>query len=56
MKREIVSKQYRHNGGFARVEQDPGGHLLVHCSGCRIEEYAAGMAPALGQLVAHVEK
>lgn len=56
MKREIVSKQYRHNGGFARIEQDNGGHLHVHCSGCRTEEYAAGMAPALGKLVAHVDK
>ncbi|MET7795670.1 hypothetical protein [Streptomyces decoyicus] len=56
MKREIVSKQYQHKGGFARVEQDNGGHLLVHCSGCRIEDYAAGMAPALAKLVAHVEK
>lgn len=56
MKREIVSKQFKHKGGFARVEQDRGGRLLVHCTGCRTEDFAAGMAPALAQLVAHVEK
>lgn len=56
MKREIVSKQFKHNGGFARVEQDAAGHFFVHCSGCRTEQYAAGMAPALADLVSHVEK
>ena len=55
MKREIVSKQFKCNGGFARVEQDRGGHLLMHCSGCKVEEYAAGMAPALKMLSDHVK-
>ncbi|MFJ8628903.1 hypothetical protein ACIRD3_39480 [Kitasatospora sp. NPDC093550] len=49
--RDIVSNQYRHAGGVARVEMDAAGHYFVTCSGCRSETYAAGMAPALGTLV-----
>ncbi|MGK4586013.1 hypothetical protein [Kitasatospora sp. HPMI-4] len=49
--REIVSNQYRHNGGIARIEMDRAGHLFVTCSGCGTEVYAAGMAPALAKLV-----
>ncbi|MFD7590696.1 hypothetical protein ACFV84_35260 [Kitasatospora sp. NPDC059811] len=49
--RDIVSNQFRHNGGIARIEQDSAGHLFVTCSGCRSEDYVAGMAPALGRLV-----
>lgn len=52
IKREIVSKQYQHNGGTARVEQDAGGHHYVTCSGCGTDQFAPGMAPALAQLVA----
>lgn len=54
MKREIVSKQFKHKGGMARLEQDRAGHLYMHCSGCRVEKYHAGMAPALSALSEHV--
>lgn len=53
--RQIVSNQLPHNGGIARVEMDQAEHLFVTCSGCRTEEYTAGMAPALAKLVAHTE-
>lgn len=54
MKREIVSKNFKHRGGFARVEKDRAGHLYMHCSGCKVETYHAGMAPALSDLSKHV--
>ena len=54
MKREIVSKRFKHAGGEARIEMDRAGHLYMHCSGCRVERYYAGMAPALGALSEHV--
>ncbi|WNI15720.1 hypothetical protein [Actinacidiphila sp. ITFR-21] len=50
-RREIVSKQFQHNGGTARVEQDAGGHQHVTCSGCGTDDFAPGMAPALSKLV-----
>ncbi|MEV7930573.1 hypothetical protein [Kitasatospora sp. NPDC088779] len=50
--REIVSNQFdEHNGGIARVEADQAERCFVTCSGCGTDEYAAGMAPALGRLV-----
>lgn len=54
MKRQIVSNQYQHQGGDARVEMDSAEHLYVHCSGCCTERYYAGMAPALAALADHV--
>jgi len=54
--REIVSEQFRHRGGFARVEMDQGEHFFVTCSGCQSEEYKAGLAPALAALVQHTEQ
>ena len=49
--RQIVSKQFQHNGGTARIEQDSGGHQYVTCSGCGTDDFAPGMAPALSKLV-----
>jgi hypothetical protein len=46
----IVSKQIKHKGGIARVEQDKEGFLFVVCSGCRSVTEKAGMAPALQEL------
>ncbi len=54
--REIVSKQFKHAGGFARVEMDRAEHYFVTCSGCQTEEYQAGLAPALAALVRHTEQ
>ncbi|GAB2696362.1 hypothetical protein [Kitasatospora kifunensis] len=53
--RKIVSNEISHNGGVARIEMDQAERFFVVCSGCRTEEYAAGMAPALGKLVEHTE-
>lgn len=52
--REIVSRQFRHAGGFAHVETDEAGHLFMTCSGCKVEEYQAGMAGAILLLTQHV--
>jgi len=55
--REIVSSQFAHEGGLARVEQDQAGHLFVTCSGdgsgCK-EHFMGCLAPALAALVDHV--
>ncbi|MDI5965748.1 hypothetical protein [Streptantibioticus silvisoli] len=50
MAREIVSAQFQHNGGTARVEQDHTGQHVT-CSGCGTDTPAGGMAPALSNLV-----
>lgn len=52
--REIVSRQFRHGGGFAHVEMDGVGHFFVVCSGCRTEEYEMNLAGALLHLGEHV--
>ncbi|GHH58388.1 hypothetical protein [Streptomyces candidus] len=54
-RRTIVSKERPHNGGIARVEMDRADHLFMHCTGCRTEEYRAGMAPALAALALHLD-
>lgn len=54
MKRQIVSKQMTHKGGVARIEMDSAQHFYLTCSGCRVEKYHAGMAPALAALSEHV--
>lgn len=51
MANAIVSKEFHHNGGTARVEQEPSGRLIVTCSGCNTIKPAPGMAPALSDLV-----
>lgn len=52
--REIVSRQFRHAGGFAHVEMDGSEHLFLVCSGCEVEEYQPAMAPAIVHLREHV--
>lgn len=52
--REIVSRQWRHKDGVARVEMDAAQHLQLTCSGCQVEEYQPNMAQALFKLRAHV--
>jgi hypothetical protein len=52
--REIVSDVVAtRDGRQAWVEMDAAGHLSVRCTGCRLDEYRAGMAPALAALVDH---
>ena len=54
--REIVSNVLDTAGGHsAWLQQDAAGHLSVRCTGCGLDEYAAGMAPGLGALVNHAE-
>ena len=51
MANTIVSKEFAHNGGVARIEQKPNGGLIVKCTGCNTEKPAAATAPALSDLV-----
>ncbi|RPE26595.1 RapZ C-terminal domain-containing protein [Kitasatospora cineracea] len=53
--RLIASRQYPHNGGVARIEQDSANRLYLTCTGagCTAETPIAGMAPALAALVEH---
>jgi len=51
---KAVSKEYKHSGGTARLEQDRTGGIRLVCTGCGINRPQPGMAPGLGELVKHV--
>ncbi|MFD5033630.1 hypothetical protein ACFWM0_24965 [Streptomyces sp. NPDC058405] len=53
--RYIVSKQAEHNGGTARIEMDAGQHHFLICTGCNINQFTPGIAPALAALDAHLD-
>ncbi len=52
--REIVSQVLTTAAGSeVWLEMDAVQHLTVRCSGCGLDEYAAGMAPGLFRVGAH---
>ncbi|MET9467768.1 hypothetical protein ABZY44_23795 [Streptomyces sp. NPDC006544] len=53
MSSKAVSKEYKHNGGTARLEQDRSGNVHLVCTGCGIKRPQPGMAPGLSELVKH---
>jgi len=51
---EIASNILRtRRGSKVYVARDLSGQLSVHCTGCRLDDYKAGMAPALAGIVTH---
>ncbi|ONK09273.1 hypothetical protein [Streptomyces sp. MP131-18] len=54
MKRFINTKTLKTTkGSDVRGEQDVAGHLFRTCSGCETEQYHAGMAGVLKDVVDH---
>lgn len=56
MKRTIVSKTLKTSKGEdVRAEQDSADHIFRTCTGCKSEQYHAGMAAALSDVAEHAK-